>query len=201
MSIFNPTKEDVPIPNFALEADSFCEVLRQFGRAVRVDCVRYLEEKIEKWKRERGLLSFDDLLSQTAQAVTSEGEGGVALRKSLGDAFDAAMIDEFQDTDPVQFKIFRELFGKEKKHWLYLIGDPKQSIYRFRGADLEAYFDFAKKTNAVKFSLDTNFRTVTPLVRAVNAFFPSPKIHFCMTIFLLRKSNRTPREHGPGKGL
>ena len=170
-SIFNPTKEDVPIPVFALEADSFCELLRQFGRAVRVDCVGYLEEKIEKWKRERGLLSFDDLLSQTAQAVTSDGEGGVALRKSLGDAFDAAMIDEFQDTDPVQFKIFRELFGKEKKHWLYLIGDPKQSIYRFRGADLEAYFDFAKKTNAVKFSLDTNFRTVTPLVRAVNAFF------------------------------
>ena len=79
------------------------------------------------------LLSFDDLLSQTAQAVTSETEGGVALRKSLGDAFDAAMIDEFQDTDPVQFKIFQELFGKEKKHWLYLIGDPKQSIYRFRG--------------------------------------------------------------------
>ena len=170
-SIFNPTTEDVPIPRFALEADSFCEILRQFGRAVRVDCVHYLDGRIEKWKRERGLLSFDDLLSQTAQAVTSEGEGGAALRKSLGDAFDAAMIDEFQDTDPVQFKIFRELFGKNEEHWLYLIGDPKQSIYRFRGADLEAYFNFAKKTNAVKFSLDTNFRTVTPLVGAVNAFF------------------------------
>ena len=76
-SIFNPTKEDVPIPDFALEADSFCEVLRQFGRAVRVDCVRYLEEKIEKWKRERGLLSFDDLLSQTAQAVTAKGRVGL----------------------------------------------------------------------------------------------------------------------------
>jgi exodeoxyribonuclease V beta subunit len=172
-SIFKPTgnylNED--IPKFALQVDSFWEVLKQFGRAVRVDCVRYLEDKIEKWKRERGLLSFDDLLSQTAQAVTSEGEGGDALRKSLGDAFDAAMIDEFQDTDPVQFEIFRELFGITGKHWLYLIGDPKQSIYRFRGADLEAYFDFAKKTNAVKYSLDTNFRTVTPLVGAVNAFF------------------------------
>ena len=52
-SIFNPTKEDVAIPAFALEADSFCEILRQFGRAVRVDCVRYLEEKIDKWKRAR----------------------------------------------------------------------------------------------------------------------------------------------------
>jgi exodeoxyribonuclease V beta subunit len=170
-SIFKPTKEDKPIPRFALQADSFWEVLKQFGRAVRVDCVRYLEEKIEKWKRDRGLLSFDDLLCQTADAVTSEGEGGEALRKSLGDAFDAALIDEFQDTDPVQFEIFRKLFGTTGEHWLYLIGDPKQSIYRFRGADLEAYFDFARKTKAVKYSLDTNFRTVAPLVRAVNAFF------------------------------
>lgn len=179
-SIFKPTNEDKSIPRFALEADAFWEVLKQFGRAVRVDCVRYLEEKIEEWKRERGLLSFDDLLSQTANAVTSEGESGDALRKSLGDAFDAALIDEFQDTDPVQFEIFRELFGKNEEHWLYLIGDPKQSIYRFRGADLEAYFDFARKTKAVKYSLDTNFRTVTPLVRAVNAFFSksqSPFLH------------------------
>jgi exodeoxyribonuclease V beta subunit len=172
-SIFKPTTghEDQEIPRFALQADSFWEVLKQFGRAVRVDCVRYLEDKIEKWKRDRGLLSFDDLLCQTADAVTSEEAGGEALRKSLGDAFDAALIDEFQDTDPVQFEIFRELFGNTGKHWLYLIGDPKQSIYRFRGADLEAYFDFARKTKAVKYSLDTNFRTVTPLVKAVNAFF------------------------------
>jgi exodeoxyribonuclease V beta subunit len=179
-SNFKPTKghEDQEIPGFALQADSFWEVLKQFGRAVRVDCVRYLEDKIEKWKRDRGLLSFDDLLSQTADAVTSEGEGGDALRKSLGKAFDAALIDEFQDTDPVQFEIFRELFGNTGKHWLYLIGDPKQSIYRFRGADLEAYFDFARKTKAVKYSLDTNFRTVTPLVGAVNAFFSTSENPF-----------------------
>jgi exodeoxyribonuclease V beta subunit len=172
-SNFKPTKghEDQEIPRFALQADSFWLVLKQFGRAVRVDCVRYLEDKIEKWKRDRGLLSFDDLLCQTAAAVTNEGAGGEALRKSLGDAFEAALIDEFQDTDPVQFEIFRELFGNTGKHWLYLIGDPKQSIYRFRGADLEAYFAFARKTGAVTYSLDTNFRTVTPLVKAINAFF------------------------------
>ena len=58
---------------------------------------------------------------------------------------DAALIDEFQDTDPVQFKIFSKLFGEEKSHWLFLIGDPKQSIYRFRGADLKQYFDFARE--------------------------------------------------------
>ena len=85
----------------------------------------------------RGLLSFDDLLSLTADAVKSVGSEGEALRRELRESFDAAMIDEFRDTDPVQFEIFRELFGETGTHWLYLIGDPKQSIYRFRGADLK----------------------------------------------------------------
>ena len=95
----------------------------------------------------------------------------VMLWDGLSESFEAALIDEFQDTDPVQFEIFSELFGKNQKHWLYLIGDPKQSIYRFRGADLEAYFAFAKRTKAVKYSLDTNYRATTPLVESVNAFF------------------------------
>ena len=75
----------------------------------------------------------------------------------------------------LQFEIFSRLFGQKNEHWLFLIGDPKQSIYRFRGADLEAYFEFAKKTNAQRYSLDTNFRTVTPLVESVNAFEKSDK--------------------------
>ena len=93
----------------------------------------------------RGVVFFDDLLSLTANAVKSDSEDGKSLRATLCDSFDAALIDEFQDTDPVQFEIFSRLFGHKGKHWLYLIGDPKQSIYRFRGADLEAYFDFAKR--------------------------------------------------------
>ena len=103
--------------------------------------------------------------------MVSKGKDGDALRDGLSESFEAALIDEFQDTDPVQFEIFSELFGKNQKHWLYLIGDPKQSIYRFRGADLEAYFAFAKRTKAVKYSLDTNYRATTPLVESVNAFF------------------------------
>ena len=153
---------DRDIPAFAKEAESFCLVLESFGRAVRVDCVRFLEDKMSQWKAKRGVVFFDDLLSLTANAVKSDSEDGKSLRATLCDSFDAALIDEFQDTDPVQFEIFSRLFGHKGKHWLYLIGDPKQSIYRFRGADLEAYFDFAKKTNAQRYSLDTNFRTVTP---------------------------------------
>ena len=159
------------VPFFAREAESFCLVQESFGRAVRVDCVRFLDEKMSQWKAKRGVVFFDDLLSLTANAVKRESEDGKSLRATLRDSFDAALIDEFQDTDPVQFEIFSRLFGYEGKHWLYLIGDPKQSIYRFRGADLEAYFDFAKKTNAQRYSLNTNYRTVTPLVESVNAFF------------------------------
>jgi exodeoxyribonuclease V beta subunit len=159
------------VPSFAREAESFCLILESFGRAVRVDCVRYLEEKMSLWKAKRGVVFFDDLLSLTAHAVNSESEDGQSLRVCLRDSFDAVLIDEFQDTDPVQFEIFSRLFGQKNEHWLFLIGDPKQSIYRFRGADLEAYFEFAQKTNAQKYSLDTNFRTVTPLVESVNAFF------------------------------
>ena len=172
-SKFKPNKahQDRRKPEFANAVEGFWLSLESFGRSVRVDCIRYLEEKISNWKSMRGLLSFDDLLSLTANAVKSVGSEGDALRGELRESFDAAMIDEFQDTDPVQFEIFRELFGETGTHWLYLIGDPKQSIYRFRGADLEAYFNFAKKTGAVKYSLDTNYRTVTPLVEAVNAFF------------------------------
>ena len=89
--------------------------------------------------------------------------------------FDAALIDEFQDTDPVQFHIFRKLFADTNQHWLYLIGDPKQSIYRFRGADLAAYFSFARQTGATVFSLDKNFRTTSSLVSGINAFLSAPR--------------------------
>lgn len=162
---------NVPMPTFCEQADLFCTTLEAFGRAVRVDCVNYAEKKVAGWKVKSGLMSFDDLLGLTAKAVADTGRSGESLRLGLRQSFDAVLIDEFQDTDPVQFEIFRRVFGDTENHWLFLIGDPKQSIYRFRGADLEAYFEFARKTNAKKYSLGTNYRTSTPLVEAVNAFF------------------------------
>ena len=100
------------VPSFASEADYFWGVLESFGRAVRVDCIRYLEDKISQWKTKRGVVFFDDLLSITAKAVNSESVDGQSLRDTLRNSIDAALIDEFQDTDPVQFKIFSRLFGQ-----------------------------------------------------------------------------------------
>ena len=125
---------------------------------MRADTVSFIDQKISKWKSERGILSFDDLLSVTADAVSRQDRVGESLRESLRRSFQVAMIDEFQDTDPVQFTIFRELFANTGEHWLFLIGDPKQSIYRFRGADLEAYFKFGNETGGQTIP-GTNYRT------------------------------------------
>ena len=175
---------DHPKPVVAVLAERFCETMGLFGRAIRVSCVDYATQKVMQWKERRGILSFDDLLGFTAKAVAAGDDSGAALRKSLGERFDAALIDEFQDTDPVQFRIFKDLFGLGSSHWLFLIGDPKQSIYRFRGADLEAYFKFARDTGATKFSLNVNHRTVAPLVNAVNQVFTgsdNPFLHTDLT--------------------
>ena len=163
-----------PKPRFALEAEQFLQQLQQFGVFLRLDSAAFLKERIKQWKEARAILSFDDLLSLTGEAVGKPGSSGDLLRDTLRQSFDAALIDEFQDTDPVQFHIFRKLFAETNKHWLYLIGDPKQSIYRFRGADLEAYFSFARETGATVFSLDKNFRTTSSLVSGINAFLSAP---------------------------
>ncbi|MDA7757271.1 exodeoxyribonuclease V subunit beta [Opitutales bacterium] len=158
-------------PEFAILAEEFWQSIENFSQALRIDCVSFINQRLSGWKGERGILSFDDLLSITATAILRKDSVGEQLRESLRSSFEVAMIDEFQDTDPVQFTIFRELFAGTGRHWLFLIGDPKQSIYRFRGADLEAYFDFGRKTEGRKFSLETNFRTVAPLVNATNEIF------------------------------
>ena len=165
--------ENEPKPAFAHLVEDFCQALEQFGVSVRIEGAGFLREKIEGWKSARGHLSFDDLLRLTADAVPQETPSGERLRQCLRLAYEAALIDEFQDTDPVQFQIFQVLFGTSPDHRLFLIGDPKQSIYRFRGADLEAYFSFARETGARSYSLDTNYRATPSLVGAINAFFSS----------------------------
>ena len=163
--------EDEAKPSFSLVSEELWDAVERFSQALRADTVNFIDRKISEWKGERGILSFDDLLSVTADAVSRQDRVGESLRQSLRRSFQVAMIDEFQDTDPVQFTIFRELFANTGEHWLFLIGDPKQSIYRFRGADLEAYFKFGNETGGQKYSLGTNYRTVTPLVEATNHFF------------------------------
>ena len=118
-------------------------------------------------KRERGLVSFGDLVQHLAAAL--EGEAGDRLAERLRARYGAALVDEFQDTDPPQYTIFRRVFATAEGP-LYLVGDPKQAIYGFRGADVHAYLAAREAAQAQRTLLE-NFRAEPGLVTAVNALF------------------------------
>ncbi len=88
-------------------------------------------------QRRRGELGFDDMLSRLDEAL--RGDSGETLASAIRQRFPVAMIDEFQDTDPQQYRIFRRIWRRQPETALLLIGDPKQAIYAFRGADIFTY--------------------------------------------------------------
>jgi exodeoxyribonuclease V beta subunit len=118
-------------------------------------------------KRTQRVLGFDDMLLNLHERL--QGEGGDALAARLRGRFGAALIDEFQDTDPLQYAIFRRLFhGSDAP--LMLVGDPKQAIYSFRGADLPTYLE-ARRDARAEYSLEDNQRSSGALIEALNALF------------------------------
>ena len=130
--------------------------------------VAYVREEATARRDRARQLSFPDLIHRLREALASPSAD--ALRSGVKEAFKAALIDEFQDTDPIQFAIFRELFGDGSVPFL-LIGDPKQSIYAFRGADLLAYLEAVEARRDRTFTLDRNWRSDGTLVKALNALF------------------------------
>ena len=119
----------------------------------------------------RSLMTYQQLLNRVAAAVNGPKNSGVVdiLRRR----FRVALIDEFQDTDPVQWEVFRLLFaGGERADspTLVLVGDPKQAIYSFRGADIATYLD-AKQVVERQRRLDRNWRSTPQLIAALNSLF------------------------------
>ena len=123
-----------------------------------------------RYQHEEELFSPDDVLKKMHSALDKP-----LFRNKVSHEYQAVIIDEFQDTDPIQWQIFSRLFLPHDRSWkgyLVLVGDPKQSIYSFRQADIYTYLDAAQaigKENC--FSLSTNYRSQAPLVRALNCLF------------------------------
>jgi len=123
-------------------------------------------------KRRNRQFGFADMLARLKAAL--EGANGEALRKRILDQFPVAMVDEFQDTSPDQYRIFDLLYrvaDNDPGHGLFLIGDPKQSIYGFRGADIHSYLSARRATAGRHYQLGTNYRSTRQLVNAVNRLF------------------------------
>ncbi|RFU89190.1 MULTISPECIES: exodeoxyribonuclease V subunit beta [Citrobacter] len=127
-----------------------------------------IRETVAAEKRRRGELGFDDMLSRLDAALRSES--GDALATAIRSRFPVAMIDEFQDTDPQQYRIFRRIWQHQPDTALLLIGDPKQAIYAFRGADIFTYMKARSEVSA-HYTLDTNWRSAPGMVNGVNTLF------------------------------
>ncbi|MGV8940118.1 MAG: UvrD-helicase domain-containing protein [Lysobacter sp.] len=131
-------------------------------------------EQIKTWRQQRltasGQITFDELIERVSRALP---KGGSALADRLFSAWPVALVDEFQDTDALQYGILDQIYRSRtdvQRGRLVMIGDPKQAIYRFRGGDIHAYLD-ARSDAGSRLSLDTNYRSSRAMVAACNAFY------------------------------
>ncbi|MBN1140570.1 MAG: exodeoxyribonuclease V subunit beta [Deltaproteobacteria bacterium] len=132
---------------------------------VREQLLHYLRAELPRRKEQFRVRAFDDLLRDLRQALSGPGS---TLPAAIRAKFPAALIDEFQDTDPIQYRIFRSIYDAPNS-LLFIIGDPKQAIYSFRGADIFTYMNAGR--DAVRFPLSVNWRSAPALIRAFNALF------------------------------
>lgn len=133
---------------------------------------RWLELALQKRLHEKAELGFDDLLLQLDRAL--QGPQGSELAAKIRHDFPVAMIDEFQDTDPLQYRIFDRIYNVADNRQdcaVVMIGDPKQAIYSFRNADIHTYLAARSATAGRHYNLDRNYRSTHGVVTAVNHLF------------------------------
>ncbi|MFI4959544.1 MAG: UvrD-helicase domain-containing protein, partial [Lysobacterales bacterium] len=105
------------------------------------------------------------------------GSSGAQLGQTIATQYPVALIDEFQDTDPLQWRIFQRIYSKQPDTGLLLIGDPKQAIYGFRGADIHTYLQARSRAAQPTWTLTTNYRSTESMVKAVNRVFEYAEQH------------------------
>lgn len=139
-------------------------------------------KKIDALCERDNLISNNEVLRQLAVALTKEKDRRDVLASLLRKRYPIAMIDEFQDTDPVQFTVFSKLYLNQdavnSNAHCYLIGDPKQSIYKFRGSDINSYNEAKSQIEEIGgcvYTLETNYRSNANVVKAVNGIFAQVK--------------------------
>jgi exodeoxyribonuclease V beta subunit len=163
-------------PVFALLAawllawDDWLAAARLETTRLKFALIGWLDEELGRRREAERKRSFDDLLTDLYRALDTPQ--GPALARRIADDFRVALIDEFQDTDPVQYRIFHDCFVAQARP-VFLVGDPKQAIYSFRGADVFAYLA-ARDDAARHYTLAVNHRSQAALVDTVNALFARP---------------------------
>jgi exodeoxyribonuclease V beta subunit len=148
------------------------ESLPQIPHFVLPHAAIAIARRMQDLKSAARKFGFADMLTRLKIAL--EGENGAALRERILTRYPVALIDEFQDTSPDQYRIFDQLYdvaGGSENTGLFLIGDPKQAIYGFRGADIHSYLAARRATQGRHYRLATNYRSTDAVVRAINQLF------------------------------
>lgn len=125
---------------------------------------------IESKKQNLNMLNFDDLISTLANTLSAVQDEKSELANILFQQYPVALVDEFQDTDPLQFEILSAIYYSQKSAALYMIGDPKQAIYGFRGGDVFAYLS-AREDCDHQWLMDTNWRSTPMMIEGYNRLF------------------------------
>ena len=149
------------------------EALPEPTQVARLHARTHVLQRMAELKRRSGLFGFADML-QRLDVALADPDSGERLAQRLREQFPVAMIDEFQDTSPLQFRIFDRIYRTADNRpdiALLLIGDPKQSIYGFRGADIHSYLAARRATAGRHHVLGTNFRSTQAVVAVVNRWF------------------------------
>jgi exodeoxyribonuclease V beta subunit len=142
-------------------------------KQIKLHAIQWIRNRYAEEKKKISRVTFDDMLNNLDKALQNK-------KSSLGEVictqYPVALIDEFQDTDPIQYRIFSNIYQNQPSTSCFLIGDPKQAIYSFRGADIYTYLKAHQVTEEKnRYTLETNFRSTESFVGAVNQLFDQDK--------------------------
>ncbi|MCL7743868.1 exodeoxyribonuclease V subunit beta [Guyparkeria hydrothermalis] len=161
------------------EAEQFVQAeIAEIQPVIRAFAALWIRERIAALLASKRSMGFEDMLIQMRDSVDADrnpNAGGMI--EAIRDQYPVALIDEFQDTDPLQYAIFSAIYplGEASpvsdEHAIVLIGDPKQAIYSFRGADIHSYLTARQATAGRHANLPRNFRSTKAMVAAVNHLF------------------------------
>lgn len=153
----------------------------------------YLDDFYKKFQEEKELnkeQNFDDMIRFVREKVLNDE----IFKNKLQEKFNRAIIDEFQDTNQKQFDIFKSIFLEDDNHKIIVVGDPKQSIYSFQGADVNVYYkakeDILKKENSISATLNKNYRSSKEIVNSCNKIF---------SFYNFKGSNFEPSDYRKGE--
>lgn len=173
------TKGSIPEVNLFREIQILRDEDLEIKPLLRAFAIAKIKVMLDKAKYKDQLMAFDDLLSRLAMALEKDQKNLLAPR--IRSQYPIAMIDEFQDTDPLQYQIFSRIYGvsseENRQTGLFMIGDPKQAIYAFRGADVYTYMK-ARDLVPDHYHLATNWRSSADMIQSVNFLFTAAEKPF-----------------------